>query len=67
MTNDFVLTHNKSLQIYFCVKHQAKNDFLKDVESTVMFRQFEGTEISSSTLVEKETFIYFSSSSMLPW
>ena len=27
---------SKSLQIYFfCVKRQAKNDFLKDVESTV--------------------------------
>ena len=28
---------NKSLQIYFFfVKRQAKNDFLKDVESTVV-------------------------------
>ena len=32
MTNGFAL----SLKIYFyCVKCQAKNDFLKDVESTV--------------------------------
>ena len=36
MTNGFALNHNKSLQIYFLyVKRQAKNDFLKDVESTV--------------------------------
>ena len=36
MTNGFALNHDKSLQIYFfCVKLQAKNDFLKDVESTV--------------------------------
>ena len=32
----FALYHDKSLQIYFfCVKRQAKNNFLKDVESTV--------------------------------
>ena len=32
----FALNHDKSLQIYFfCIKRQAKNDFLKDVESTV--------------------------------
>ena len=37
MTNDFALNHDKSLKIYFfCVKRQAKNDFLKDVESTVV-------------------------------
>ena len=30
----FALNHDKSLQIYFFC-HQAKNDFLKDVESTV--------------------------------
>ena len=36
MTNGFALNHDKNLQIYFfCVKRQAKNDFLKDVESTV--------------------------------
>ena len=36
MTNGFGLNHDKSLQIYFfCVKGQAKNDFLKDVKSTV--------------------------------
>ena len=36
MTNSFALNRDKSLQIYvFCVKRQAKNDFLKDVESTV--------------------------------
>ena len=36
MTNGFALNHDKSLQIYFfCVKHQAKNDFLKYVESTM--------------------------------
>ena len=38
MTNGFALNHDKSLQIYFCVKHQAKNDFLKYVESTVGIR-----------------------------
>ena len=36
MTNGFALIHDKNLQIYFCVKRQAKNDFLKDVESTVV-------------------------------
>ena len=36
MTNGFALNHDKHLQIYFfCVKRQAKNDFLKDVESIV--------------------------------
>ena len=36
MTNGFALNQDKSLQMYFfCVKRQAKNDFLKDVESTV--------------------------------
>ena len=34
-TNGFALNHGKSLQIYFCVKCQGKNDFLEDVESTV--------------------------------
>ena len=38
MTNGFALNHDKSLQIYFfCVKCQAKNDFLKDGESTVRY------------------------------
>ena len=38
MTNGFGLNHDKSLQIYFfCVKRQAKNNFLKDVESIVVF------------------------------
>ena len=37
MPNGFALSYDKSLQIYvFCVKRQAKNDFLKDVESTVV-------------------------------
>ena len=36
MTNGFALNHDKSLQMYvFYVKRQAKNDFLKEVESTV--------------------------------
>ena len=36
MTNSFALNHGKKLQIYFfCLKRRAKNDFLKDVESTV--------------------------------
>ena len=36
-TNCFALNHDKSLQIYFfCVKRQARNDFLKDIESTVV-------------------------------
>ena len=35
MTNDFALNHDKSLQIYFCVKGQAKIYFPKDVERTV--------------------------------
>ena len=38
MTNGYALNHDKKLQIYFfCVKRQAKNDFLKAVESTVVF------------------------------
>ena len=37
MTNGFAFNRDKSLQIsFFCVKLQAKNDFLKDVESTVV-------------------------------
>ena len=36
MTNVFVLNHDNSLQIlFFYIKRQAKNDFLKGVESTV--------------------------------
>ena len=36
-TNGFALNHDKSLQIYFlCVQLQAKNNFLKDVNSPVM-------------------------------
>ena len=36
MTYSFAINHDKNLQIYlFCVKRQAKSDFLKDVESTV--------------------------------
>ena len=35
-TNGFVLSHDKSLQIYLiCVNRQAKNDFLTDIENTV--------------------------------
>ena len=35
-TNGFALYHDKNLQIFFfCVKRQAKNDFLKDTESSV--------------------------------
>ena len=38
MTNGFAFNHDKSLQIYFfCVKHQSKNDFLKDVESILLY------------------------------
>ena len=34
MTNGFILNHNISLQIYFfCIKHQAKKDFPKDVRT----------------------------------
>ena len=37
MTNGFALNPDKSLQIhYLCIKRQAKTDFLKDVESTVV-------------------------------
>ena len=35
LENGFALNHDKSLQIYFRVKRQAKNDFLKDGKSTV--------------------------------
>ena len=35
-TNGFALKYDKSLKIYFfCVKRQAKNNFLEDVESIV--------------------------------
>ena len=35
------LNHDKNLQIYFfCVKRQANNDFLKDVERTVDMVQY---------------------------
>ena len=46
MTNGFALNHDKNLQIYFCVKRQAKNDFLKDVESTV---ESPGKHVSTKT------------------
>ena len=37
MKNGFALNHDKSMQIYFfSIKGQTKNDFLKDVESTVV-------------------------------
>ena len=37
-TKGFTLNHNKSLQsFFFCVKRQVKNDFPKDVESTVIW------------------------------
>ena len=40
MTNGFASNHDKSLQIvFFCVKRQAKNDFPKDVEKTVITAQ----------------------------
>ena len=35
-TNGFALNRDKSSQIYFFVMRQAKNNFLKDVESTVV-------------------------------
>ena len=35
MTNCFALNLDKCVQIYISVKGQAKNDFLKYVESTV--------------------------------
>ena len=44
MTNGFALNHDKSLQIYFFC--QAKNDFLKDAESTVSI----GTDRPQQTL-----------------
>ena len=38
-TNGFALNHDKILQIFFfCVKCQAKNDFPKDVEKTVVYQ-----------------------------
>ena len=37
MTNS-ALNHEKHLKIYFFVKHQAKKDFSKDVESTVVLQ-----------------------------
>ena len=43
MKNGFAFNHDKSLQIYFfCVKRQARNNFLKDVESTVMVQECKG-------------------------
>ena len=60
MTNGFVLNHDKGLQIYFfCVKQQAKNDFLKDVESTVP-SHITGSESESEFLlvIRLMTFIH---------
>ena len=54
MTNGFALNHDKSLQIYFiCVKRQAKNDFLKDVESKVHVKpsRVQETSFSSSKVL----------------
>ena len=53
MTNVFfALNHDKNLQFYFvCVKRQAKNDFLKDVKSTVGVNSF--TVISPFVILEK--------------
>ena len=34
-TNGFTLNHDKTLQMYFCVKRLAINDFLKDFESAI--------------------------------
>ena len=35
--NGFALNHDKNLQIYcICVKRQAKNHFMKDVDSTLV-------------------------------
>ena len=46
MSNGFAFNHDKSLQTYiFCVKRQANNDFLKDVESTV------GTDVHRNSAV----------------
>ena len=37
MTNSFASSHDKHMQIYFfCIKRQANNDFLKEVESTAL-------------------------------
>ena len=55
MTNGFALNHDKNLQIYFfCVKRQAKNDFLKDVESTVVAAHFINTAYVTRGLVMEE-------------
>ena len=60
-TNGFALNHDKSLQIYFfCLKHQAKNDFLKDVVSNVgiVFKIFPGyTQIILFWLRQWQTFV----------
>ena len=52
----FCINHDKILQTYFfCVKRQAKNDFLKDVESTVMkwrYPHLSGLKSSTVSLVE---------------
>ena len=34
--NGFALNHAESLQIYLCVKHQAKNNFPIDIERRVV-------------------------------
>ena len=58
MTNSFALNHDKSLQIYFfCVKCQAKNDFLKNVESTVVW-----LALSANSLRHQLSFIIWNCS-----
>ena len=66
MTNGFVLNHDRSLQIYFfCVKCQAKTDFLKDetnflITKTRLFKYIENsTSKKNEKKIQIKTLIFF--------
>ena len=53
MTKGSALNHYKSLQIYFfCVNVKQKNDFLKDVESTVADNSHEMSSLIFSERIQ---------------
>ena len=53
-TNGFASNRDKSLHIYFfCVKRQAKNDFLKDVEKPFFLLWLQGAIFVGWTIREK--------------
>ena len=60
MANGFTLNHGKSLQVYcFCVKRQAKNDFLKDVKITVCACPYKIPKLKRGINLKKNKLIFF--------